>query len=128
METKNNAVDYLKKISVSMELGTTKESMDLSSDPITFQFIYGTGAQGICLFEKALFGMNPGQSVSLKIESTNLNDVFGHLTKSLKNILPDRSSFFLKTSIESIHQVEDRDIVHAIAAGTGGCDCGCGCE
>jgi len=127
MSPNNNRVDYLKKITVSMEMGTTKENMDLSSNPINFQFIYGAGAQGICPFEKSLFEKNAGQSVSMKIESTHMNDVFGHLTESLKDMLPNKPSYFLIATIDSIQPVDNREVIQAIAAGTGGCDCGCGC-
>ena len=130
MNKDNNKVDYLKKITVSLEMGTSEKDMDLSSAPGEIQFFDGVGAQGICLFEKALFGKQLGETIVLKVNNSNLNDLFGHLLPTLSSILPQKSDYFLKSSIVSVDSAENREIVQAIADGTGscGCDCGCGCE
>ena len=122
-------VDYLKQITVSLEYGTSPENMDLSQEPHRFQFIYGVGTEGLCLFEKALFEKQPGQEVLLQVEPGQVDAIFGHLKQSLMNDLPLTSPFFLKSTLESIEKVEDREIIQAIANGiaSGGCDCGCGC-
>jgi hypothetical protein len=127
METKIHRADYLKKISVSLETGTSAESMDLSSAPIPLQFIYGAGSQGICPFEKSLFGKSAGHTVLLQVESKNYFDYFGHLLESLKDMLPNEPSFFLKVSIDGVHPADNREVIQAIAHGTGSCDCDCGC-
>jgi len=127
MLEKNNRVDYLKKITVSLEMGTTENRMDLCSEPATYQFIYGAGSHGICLFEKALFGKQPGQTVSLPIESANAHEMFGHLTQSLIKNLPHSDSFFLQATVHAVDTVDNRDVIQAIAEGTGSCDCDCGC-
>jgi len=129
MSPKNNYVDYLKKITVSVEMGTSEKDMDLSSAPSEFQFIYGVGAQGICLFEKALFGKLPGDSVVLPVADVNWHDIFGHLLSSIRHILPQTSSFFLRLTLLAVDRAESREVVQAIADGTGSCacDCDCGC-
>ncbi len=130
MDTKINSVDYLRKITVSLEMGTSAEEMDLSSASSEFQFIYGVGTQGICLFEKALFGKQPGEAVVLPVEITNVKDFFGHLLPSIRPILPPASFFYLKSNLIAVDLVENREVVQAIADGRGlcACDCGCGCD
>ena len=127
METKNHRVDYLKKITVSLEMGTSEKDMDLSPAPSEFQFIYNVGAQGICLFEKALFGKHLGETIVLKVNNSNLKELFGHLLPKLSSILPQKSDYFLKSSIVSVDLAENREVVQAIADGTGSCSCDCGC-
>jgi hypothetical protein len=94
-----------------------------------FQFIYGVGTEGVCLFEKALFDKQPGQEFFLEVEPGQVDAIFGHLKQTLKDTLPLTSPFFLKSTLETIEKVEDREIIQAIANGiaSGGCDCGCGC-
>ncbi len=127
MENKDNIVDYLKKITVSLEMGTSAEDMNLSTVPIELQFIYGTGGQGICLFEKVLFGKTSGETIVIPVETTNANELFGHLLPSIGHTFPQKPPFFLKSTDIAIDLAENREVVQAIADGTGSCSCDCGC-
>jgi hypothetical protein len=132
MPTSTITVGNMKKITVAMETGTSPETMDLSKQPVSFQFVYGVGTEGLCLFEKALFGKRPDDEILLQVDPQQIGDMFGHLRQSLKSILPFGTPFYLKTRVTVVETANDRELIRAIAEGSGsgcgdGCDCGCGC-
>ena len=134
MNTNTDVIGYMKKVTVTLEAGTSPDSMDLSKQPFPFQFIYGVGTEGVCLFEKSLFEKPSGEEILLQVGPHQTRDVFGHLTQDLINFLPlANTSFYLKATISAVETADNREIVRAIAKGSGssdckgGCDCGCGC-
>lgn len=128
MNTHTDVIAYMKKITVTLETGTTADKMDLSERPFSFEFIYGVGAQGVCLFEKALFEKRSGEEILLQVNPQQTGEIFGHLKRALINFLPMATPFYLKATITDIQAADNREIVEAIAKGTGSCDCGCGCD
>ena len=128
MDTNDDVIGYMKKISVILETGTSPDNMDLSEHPFSFQFIYGVGAEGVCLFEKALFEKRPGDKSLLEVDPRQAGEIFGHLKQPLINSLPMTAPFYLQTTITAIETADNREIVEALAKGTGSGDCGCGCD
>ncbi len=128
MNKRADVIGYMKKVSLSLEAGTTQDSMDLSEQPFSFQFIYGVGTEGVCLFEKALFEKRPGEKILLQVDPHQTGEIFGHLKQRLFNFLPMNRSFYLKSTITAIETADSREIVQALAKGTGSSDCGCGCD
>ncbi len=128
MDTNNDVIGYMKKIRVTLETGTSPDNMDLSQHPFSFQFIYGTGAEGVCLFEKALFEKRSGEEILLQVDPHQTGEIFGHLKQLLINFLPMSAPFYLKTTIQAIEAADNREIVQAIAKGTGSSACGCSCD
>lgn len=128
MDTNTDVIGYMKKITVALETGTSPDNMDLSEAPFSFQFIYGVGAEGVCLFEKALFEKQSGEEILLEVVPHQTGEIFGHLKQALINILPMATPFYLKSTITAIETADNRELVKAIAKGTGSSNCGCGCE
>ena len=64
MHTNTDVIDNMKRITLSLETGPSPNNMK-GSKPVSFQFIYGVGTQGLCLFEKALFGKKIGEETLL---------------------------------------------------------------
>jgi hypothetical protein len=128
MNTHKDVIGYMKKITVSLEAGKTPDNMHLNEPPLSFQFIYGVGAEGVCLFEKALFEKQSGDEILLQVDPHQSGEIFGHLKQALINFLPMAAPFYLKTTITAIEAADNREIVQAIAKGTGSCDCECGCD
>ena len=128
MSPDKDVIGYMKKISVTLETGTSPDNMDLSEHPFSFQFIYGVGAEGVSLFEKALFEKQPGDKSLLQVDPRQAGEIFGHLKQFLINFLPMTAPFYLQTTITTIEAADNREIVEAIAKGTGSSDCGCGCD
>jgi hypothetical protein len=129
MNNEQFEVSYMKKISLSIEAGTSEKNMDLTEKPFDLNFIFGVGADGITLFEKALFGKCTGDEIIVEIIPHQINDMLGHLKQAVQNLLPMKTPCFLKACIVSVDTPDQREIVRAIADGvvSGGCDCGCGC-
>ena len=129
MKTNSNVIGPMKKITLSLEAGSSSDSMDLSGRPFSFQFIYGVGAQGICLFEKAHFEKQSGDRVLLQVEPHRIDEVFGHLKQALLHFLPGTRPLYLRSTVMSITTADNREVVKAIAqgGGSGSCGCGCGC-
>src|SRR5210317_1123221 len=121
MDTHKDVIAYMKKITVTLETGTTADMMDLSERPFSFQFIYGVGAEGVCLFEKAHFEKRSGEEILLQVNPHQTGEIFGHLKQALINFLPMATPFYLKSTITAIQAADNREIVQAIAKGTGSC-------
>ena len=128
MDTNTDVVAYLKKITVGLETGQSPDKMNSSNHPFSFQFIYGVGAEGVCLFEKAHFEKRSGEEVLLQVDPHQAGEIFGHLKQALINVLPMATPFYLKSTITAIEAADNREVVQAMAKGTGSCDCGCGCD
>jgi len=127
MDTNEDGISYMKKVTVSLEAGTTPDNMDLSKQPFSFQFIYGVGSEGVCLFEKALFEKRPGEKILLQIDPCQTGEIFGHLKQLLVSYLPMNRPFYLQSTITAMEAADNREIVQALAKGSGSSDCGCGC-
>ena len=127
MKTNTDVIDTMKKITLSLEAGSSPDTMDLSSRPFSFQFIYGVGAHGVCLFEKAHFEKRSGDMVLFQVEPHQIDDLFGHLKNSLIHFLPRTTPFYLRSTVMSIKTADNREVVKAIAQGGGSDNCGCGC-
>jgi len=121
-------IGYMKKITLSLEAGMTPDSMDLSKQPFSFQFIYGVGTEGICLLEKALFEKQSGDEILIPVDPQQTRDIFGHLRQALISVLPLAKHFYLKAAVIAIETPVNQEIVRAIAEGGGSSDCGCGCD
>jgi len=121
-------VDNMKKITLALETGTSQDSMDLSDQPFSFQFIYGVGTEGLCLFEKALFEKKIGEETVFRVDPHQASEVFGHLRQTLAPSLPLATTFYLKSTIKAIETADNRELIRAIAEGGGSTDCGCGCD
>ena len=129
MKTEQPAVNYMKKIGLSIEAGTSQDTMDLTDGPFDFDFIYGAGAGGVTLFEKELFGKCSGDEIIVEVTPTLIDDVLGHLNQSIQRVVSIESPCFLKARVVSVEAPGQREIVQAIAGGIGseGCGCGGGC-
>ncbi|WP_419656465.1 hypothetical protein Dvar_55590 [Desulfosarcina variabilis str. Montpellier] len=120
MTTPASTVDNLSKISL-----TIKDEDNLSSSP--FEFIYGVGAEGITLFEKALFGKGVGDQVQFDISPADYCETIGHLELPLFKQTGIMKPISLQVTIDAISKATDHEVVKAMAAGGSCSDCGCGC-
>lgn len=123
-------VDSLKKVTLSLKSGTSSDEMDLTSEPVTKTFIFGTGADGITSFEYDLVNKTCGDEVVIPIDRTEISSKFGYMMQFIMENIETRESFYLKAKILSITSPENREIVEALAENVkhgDSCDCGCGC-
>ena len=120
-------VDNLKKITLSIEAGTSAKKMDITARPQSMTFVYGLGTTGLTPFEYHLADKSTGDEVLVSIRPGELARTFGHLLPLLETELDDTAEVRLKVRIDRIIPAEGREIISAMAAAAEcGCDCGCG--
>ena len=115
MENSKINIGPMKKVTLGIEAGRTRDQMDLTCTPIPFEFIFGVGVQGFSPFENALGGKTCGETVFLKIHSREISDFFEHLLLPLDEFTHDTPVFYLKATIDKVAAAEDREIVSAMA-------------
>jgi hypothetical protein len=127
-------VDNLKKINLSVEAGSTPETMDLTPQPIACEFIFGIGPSGLSPLEYRLAGKRPGDSLLLPLARAEAQRFFEHIVVPIERLFENRdSAVYLRLTVVSVAVADSREIVKAMAetarlseAGCGG-GCGCGC-
>jgi len=125
-------ITNIKKIGLKIRAGEGKgDYMFSSAEP--FVFIFGVASEGLCVFEALLDGKCVGEKVALKVEQSELTDVFGHLYRPLMQFLglADQPwQLYLDITVAGIDDPKEKEVIQAMAAAVGhscgaGCDCGC---
>ena len=131
MRRKMNKVEKLKKITLTFQAGTTRESMELAPECPGLNFIFGIGREGMTAFECELADKAEGEDVLLHLKKEAFHNFFEHLNPPLMDLFDGRDAVYLKVRIVAVAVAENREIVKAMAEksahGGLGCDCGCDC-
>lgn len=121
-------------MAVTLQAGKDRDTLDLTPDPVLFDFIYGVGKEGFCAFESALFGKVAGEKSTITITADEAGEIFGHMRMQICSSLgltKIADPFFLEITVTGVSQADNRELVQAIAkaASQGGCggSCDCGC-
>lgn len=120
MTTDTQTIENLTKVSLSMGTGNQTSAMP-------FEFVYGTGTEGITPFEKALFGKTIGDEVRFDLAPGEFCSILGHLQLPFLNQTGIIEPVSLLATICRIDKATDLEVVKAMAAGGSCSDCGCGC-
>lgn len=118
-------IEGIKKVTLFFEAGTTEERMDLTPGPKTHEFVTGIGADGFTPFEYALLGKGTGDVLVAEVHRFRRKAFFGHIDVPLPSQVRDVDTFFLKVTVESIADVDQTELVRAMAGAVG--DCGGDC-
>ncbi len=105
----------LKKVFLSMEVGTTPESMDLTPQPSLFEFIYGLGTNGLTPIEFHLADKTVEDEVRLQINREQIPQVFQHLILPPIKIPEDMDLLYLRFRVMEIIPAEQREVIKALA-------------
>ena len=120
-------VDNLKKITLTIEAGTSANKMDITARPQSMTFVYGLGTTGLTPLEYALADKSTGDVVLVHIRPHELARTFGHLQPPFETKLDVMAEVHLRVRVDKIKPAESREIISAMAAAAEcGCDCGCG--
>jgi len=120
-------VDNLKKITLTIEAGTSANKMDITDRPQSMTFVYGLGTTGLTPLEYALADKSTGDVVLVDIRPGELARTFGHLQPPFETKLDVTAEVHLRVRVDKIKPAESREIISAMAAAAEcGCDCGCG--
>ena len=126
-----NKVENLKKITLTLQAGTSPDTMDLTLQYSSFEFIFALGQEGMSPFEYELLNKAEGDEVLLHINKQTFYTFFEHLNPPIGDLFEGRDGVFLNAKIAAVAAADNRDIVKALAEMTahsgGGCDCGGGC-
>jgi hypothetical protein len=128
------SIQNLSKVAVTLRAGKDRDTLDLTSNPVFFDFIYGVGKEGFCAFESALYGKLVGEKSMMTITADEAGEILGHMRMQICSslgIAKITEPFFLETTVTGVSQADNRELVQAIAkaASQGGCggNCDCGC-
>lgn len=126
MKKNGQVVQPLSKISLVLEAGTEPHKMDLSARPISFEFIFGAGSQGLCPFEFKLANKEEGENLSLPVRGEELAGFFQHLFMPSLGVLESVGAFYLRVKIVRVSEADPKEVIKAMAeAGSCGDHC-CG--
>ena len=98
--------------------------MDLTPEPLRFDFIFGLGIEGLTPFEFELAEKEIGETITLSIQRKQVPEMFGHLTNLLPPFPGDVESFYLKVRVLDLSPVDQREVIKSLADTTG-CDDHC---
>ena len=115
MEERNAKVGPLKKITLILEAGMEPETMDLTREPVSYDFIYGIGMQGLSPFEFALSDKRAGDILDFRLRGEEMLSFFQHLSIPQLTVLEGVSSFHLKVQVVGITEPDQREIIKAMA-------------
>lgn len=127
MSESNLKIEGLKKVTVLIEAGSHEREMDLTLEPVSFEFVVGVGAVGYTSFEYELLEKNVGDILHLRIPGWRFDEMFGRLAVPLPEKVRGMDVFFMKVTVCDIQDADQREIVRAMAGTVGHCggDC-CG--
>lgn len=124
MNEEQQTVGPLKKIHLLLEAGTGPEKSDLTDGALPFDFVFGTGSQGLCPFECQLAGKKEGDRLSLRVRSEDLGDLLQHLAFPPLPIGESVDAFYLKVNVVKVSEADPKEVIKALAeAGSCGDHC-----
>lgn len=124
MPTTDTTIDNLMKVSLIIRRRASRPSEDPGQP---FEFIYGLGAGGITPFEKALFGKQVGDRITVDVPQADACRLMGHLEQPFREQTGLTAPGSVEMVVSGVARAHDRDVVKAMAAGGSCSDCGCGC-
>jgi hypothetical protein len=124
MDKKDKKVGNLKKVAVLLEAGTGSEAMDLTREPITYDFVYGVGVHGLSPFEFELADKGEGDEMVIPVHTEEMADFFCHHFIPQLTIPEGLGKIYLRTRIAGVSAAEPMEIVKAMAEAAA---CGSGC-
>jgi hypothetical protein len=124
MDEIDRKVGHLKKISVLLQAGTKPETMDLTGEPIPYDFIYGVGTRGLSPFEFELANKAGGDELVLPMNTEEMPDFFCHHFIPQSAIPEGVESFYLRIRIVQVSAPDRREIIKAMAEAAA-CESGC---
>jgi hypothetical protein len=124
MDEKDEKVGNLKKVAVLLEAGMSPEIMDLTPEPIPYDFVYGVGTHGLSPFEFELAEKSAGEEMLTPVRTCEMANFFCHHFIPQLEIPEGVGAFYLRMLIAEISAADPREIIKAMAEAAA---CGTGC-
>ena len=126
MNDNKDKIGNLEKVHLSIETGRTPDSMDLTPNPIPFNFIFGVGTNGLTPFEFELAESHVGETLVLSTTTGKIPELFGHLTHYLPPLPKISEPFYIKIQLLGVSPADQREVIKCMAEATGCGDHCCG--
>jgi hypothetical protein len=120
-------VDVLKKVSLTMQAGTTPELMNVISEPYPYHFIFGLGVNGLSPLEVKLSHKKIGEEVIVALDAKELHYAMHQHNLPLSLPAEDHNGIYMKIRIDMVSDPEQREVIKGLADQTSCHDCDCGC-
>jgi hypothetical protein len=124
MDRSNGKIEGFKKVTVLLEAGTDEKKMDLTSEPVSFEFVMGVEPEGYTTFEYELLEKKVGDVLHFEIPGWRFDEMFGRLAIPLPEKVRSMDAFFMKVTVYSIDDADQKELIRAMAGRVG--DCGGG--
>ncbi len=125
MDQSKRKIEGFKKVTVLIEAGTNEKEMDLTPEPVSFEFVVGVGPEGYTTFEYELLEKRVGDILHFEIQGWRFDEMFGRLAVPLPDKVRSMDAFFMKVTVYGIGDADQKEIVRAMAGRVG--DCGGNC-
>ncbi len=125
MSQSNGKVDALKKVTLLLEAGSREDKVDLTPEPVSFEFVVGVEPAGYTPFEYELMEKRAGDILHLEIQGWRFDEMFGRLPVPLPDRVRGMDAFFLKVTVHAVEDAEQTDVIRAMAGRVGECGGGC---
>jgi hypothetical protein len=124
MPVKNEKIGPLKKISLSLKVGTNPDSGPFEEIAPAFDFIFGIGTKGLTPFECEISDRAVGEEMTIPLFTGDLGQVFQHIPIPAGNLPADLNRFYLKIRVLDVAEADQREVIRAMADMAA---CGDGC-
>ena len=126
-------IKSMKKVHVAVALVDAGSGEAAPGDAVNFSFIYGIGKDGLTPFECLLEGCRQGDITKTEVGFEAISAFFGVLFGQVQPLIEGKivsHDLCFAVEIIKVEEVENREVVAALAGSVGGCggSCGCGCS
>jgi hypothetical protein len=108
-------IENLKKVTLSLEAGTSSDHMNITPGPTEFEFVFGLGTFGLTPFEFALADKMCGDEILVRLRQENLQRYFEHINLPIFRYTKDHISFYLKVRIVNVSRADGKELLKAMA-------------
>ena len=108
-------IENLKKVTLSLEAGTSSDHMNITPRPTDFEFVFGLGTLGLTPFEFTLADKKCGDEILVQLRQENLQIYFEHINLPIFRYTKDHNSFYLKATIINVSQPDNNELLKAMA-------------
>jgi hypothetical protein len=119
MNKNKEKIHNLEKVHLTIETGRTPDSMDLTPNPLSFDFIFGLGTNGLTPFEFELAESQVGEALVLPVQIEKIPELFGHLAFLLPPLPEISEPFYIKIRLLGVSPVDQREVIKSMAENIG---------
>jgi len=125
MEENDQSIGPLKKLTLLVEAKGDGKERGEPGEPVTFEFIFGIGSEGLSPFEMDLAEKSVGDVLVLELEREQAEAYFQHLFPP-PNITKAGEALSLRVRVVHVAYADQREVIRAMAEAQSCADHCCG--